>query len=237
MKIIKITFVLLLVTLTSCSVSIPGAPSDAFGVNPPKVVDEGKQSIEVGGGIAGEIFGFAASGYKLGYKNGVGDGLELGVGASYYDLDFEKKYYADDLDKSVYAIHAYLKSNPGGFRHANGYAGLGATFNEHASNINLNLGGSLGYENKYLVPYVATNVSYSNVLDREWIELEEEQHQAVDAGWLQLLVGLKLPFKQDGAFVVEGGYFLYHFFEDYEALQHRDGGAGIVLKTSGQLNF
>lgn len=155
----------------------------------------GDTGIQVEGGYHSRVFGPEVLSGTVRVRHGVGDGVEVAVDGSALRLDVDRPP-GSRVSTSVHAARAGAKvrlakpvSVAGGF--GGGYSAGGAFVSPEAGPI-------LAFENRYLVPFLATRFGVSQPLSPRPVDTSEAQDgSAVDrprTTWIATgVVGLRVP--------------------------------------------
>jgi hypothetical protein len=190
------------------TVSTPGCQAHIF--SPPARINllessatlkTGQQSVAIGGGGSGALFGFSATALAGTYKKGLTDQLEVGVDGTFVAVD--DSHAVANLDPYIMGGRVKAKWAPDktkGFAAVT--AGIGAGYSiDGGGYVSPDLGLIAAFENRYFVPFVGASAFVSQPIASKVVDISHddedlgtrlESPQFTWGGYLN--AGFKIPF-------------------------------------------
>lgn len=185
--------------LAGCSYH-PYIPSgDMINCDSPGTVGKNEYAVSGAGGFLGQVLDYSVLNGWLSVKYGVTERLDIGVrgyGIMYPDAEMT---YSDYKPFSLGTmVHSKVALVPGVFAMT---GGVGYGFSDLGNYLFLNYGLTLGYENRYVVPYVHLGSHYGipikpkehdlSIIDND--EMGEHRYIPNETLGLLMNAGIKLP--------------------------------------------
>jgi hypothetical protein len=189
-----------LLLFPACSRHLMTPPTRTGQFQTPRVLGPGEKSLSVSGGVESGLLYVGAWGASGQGRMGLGEGLEAALDASFLRiLRPGGEGGLEDIDPGVYSANFRLKGNPAGAeRWFAWHGGLGAGLSEIAVFGTFDLGVTVGYENRWLIPYAGVdgtvNVPFwSKTVDLSESEPYPELERSPPTAGLLTFAGLKIP--------------------------------------------
>ncbi|MGL1903515.1 MAG: hypothetical protein OCC49_15355 [Fibrobacterales bacterium] len=136
--------------ISGCSFSVATPSTTLASHVTPGILDKGAQEIEIENHVATEIFGPAVEIHQVSYSQGLTDSTELKVSAFAGIINPNDTIPLSRMMGGVSVLYQYNPTN----NHLGLYGGGGVGFSKYGNFISSEGGIVVGYDNRYLVPYI-----------------------------------------------------------------------------------
>jgi hypothetical protein len=140
----------------ACNTHVFSPPTGGFPIESPASLGAQRHSLGADFSYAAAVFGPAAAGLRFKYRHGLSDQLEVSAAPSMIWISGNG---TAESHTGIYALRAALKYSP--IPHVAVGAGIGGGASAAGAFLSPDLGLTLGYENRYVVPFASTRTFVS----------------------------------------------------------------------------
>jgi hypothetical protein len=134
----------------ACNTHVHSPPIGTFPIEGPASVGGQRQSVSGDASFAKATFGPSASTYRLSYRYGLSEQLEVSASPS---MIWIAGASPGDSHPGIYGVRAAVKYAP--IRHVSASLGVGGGASAAGAFLSPDVGLTLGWDNRYLVPFAA----------------------------------------------------------------------------------
>jgi len=199
---VGLTPLALLLTLAACPTHVVSPPLQLAHLDSPALLPEGGNALAGEAALGSAVFGPELAVGGLRYRHGVNERLEVQASTN---LGWVTSPSGADTFRGIFAGRLGIKgaiAEADGVSWLSGYAGAGAGVSAGGAYSAIDLGLVIGYENRWLVPYLALGGVMSLPINPKEVDIRHAERDPEDGPVLdrphatfgyQLTAGLRYP--------------------------------------------
>lgn len=224
---------------TGCNRHIFSPPARTVPLDAPRVLNPGETAINVTGSQTSSVFDADLNGGTVGVRRGLTERVELQAEASGYRVSTNEETRAN-ISRNAVAGRVGTKVGLIG-RHASAFAGLGGGHHAAGSFISPDVGLTVGFDNRYFVPFVLGRVGVSQPIGAKTLDLSRPTEapgtalaKPLTSTYYGFTIGGRVPIEPKDA-AIRGGVIGGLGFQQIRDKEDERSGLGLTL--GGEIIF
>lgn len=169
---LRLVLTLVPLALGACATTLPAPPTQTAPHDAPGTVGEGRTEVTAGGGMGGAVFDGAFNHGEVTVRHGVAEATDVSVRATAGRVsNTNETSDGRDVDawRGIVALRLGLSRDfvPGVL---SGFVGIGGGASGAGGFMGVDYGLSLGYDNRFLVPFGAVSMTLSTPITRPTLD-------------------------------------------------------------------